>query len=85
MTSQKFDMKDIPLTIKTYLNLVIDEQIQDFGEIRWDAEYTFKFWQIDDEDELVDFLRFGLAMAVAKMIDETEASVARMQRSGIRG
>lgn len=65
--------KDMPTTIKTYLNLAIDEQMEHFGEIRWDAEYTFKFWQIEDEDELVDFLRFGLAMAVAKMIDEAEA------------
>lgn len=73
MNTQKPDIRDIPATIKTYLNLVIDEQIQDFGEIRWNAEYTFKFWQIEDEDELIDFLRFGLSMAVAKIIDEQEA------------
>lgn len=73
MNTIKPDIRDIPATIKTYLNLVIDEQIQDFGEIRWNAEYTFKFWQIENEDELIDFLRFGLSMAVAKIIDEQEA------------
>ncbi|MDO9177937.1 MAG: hypothetical protein Q7U16_06380 [Agitococcus sp.] len=64
--------KDIPVTIKEYLNKVVDEDIKQWRRLDWDAEYTLKFWLIKDNDELINFLRFGLTNAISMMLDENE-------------
>ncbi len=71
--------KDIPPTIKKYLQQVLDEGIE-VNALNWDCkpnwnpELTFKFWLINDDDELVNFLRCGLTSAIAKMADDHEES-----------
>lgn len=54
-------VKDIPASIKDYLNQVVDEDMEQWGKLDWDAEYTFKFWLIKDDEQLINFLRSGLS------------------------
>lgn len=71
-TMNTAEVKDIPATIKKYLNQVVDEDMEQWGQLDWDAEYTFKFWLIKDDDQLINFLRSGLGIAICNMLDENE-------------
>ena len=66
------EVKDIPATIQKYLNQVVDENMAQRGKLDWDAEDTLKFWLIKDDDQLINFLRFGLTSAISKMLDDNE-------------
>ena len=71
-TMYKTEVKDIPETIQKYLNQVLDEDMAQRGKLDWDAEDTLKFWLIKDDDQLINFLRFGLTSAITKMLDDNE-------------
>ncbi|MBK8326396.1 MAG: hypothetical protein IPL02_04895, partial [Moraxellaceae bacterium] len=40
--------------------------------LTWPAEYNDKFWLIDDNAQLIDFLRFGLQTVLCDLLDEAE-------------
>ena len=71
-TTNTAEVKDLPATIQKYLNQVVDEDMEQCGELDWDDEYTLKFWLIKDDDQLINFLRFGLTSAISKMLDDNE-------------
>jgi len=71
-TRSLVDHKDIPTTLKKYLNQVVVEYTEGGRKLDWNGEYTFKFWLIEDNYELIQFLRFGLTSALSKMLDDVE-------------
>jgi hypothetical protein len=62
----------IPTTILEHLNKVFLEDTKDGGKAYWDIKYTSCFWLIKDDDELIDFLRFGLGAAIDNLLSENE-------------
>lgn len=63
---------DIPSAIKEYLNKVIEEDMREWRSLDWNIEDTFRFWLIKDDDQLINFLRFGLNIAISNLLDDNE-------------
>ena len=66
-------IRDIPTPIKHRLQQMLSEyQAENSPLLTWPAEYNDKFWLIDDNAQLIDFLRFGLQTVLCDLLDEAE-------------
>lgn len=66
-------IRDIPTPIKHRLQQMLAEyQAENSPLLTWPAEYNDKFWLIEDNAQLIDFLRFGLQTVLCDLLDEAE-------------
>jgi hypothetical protein len=66
-------IRDIPTPIKHRLQQMLSEyQAKNSPLLAWSAEYNDKFWLIEDNAQLIDFLRFGLQTVLCDLLDEAE-------------
>jgi hypothetical protein len=66
-------IRDIPAPIKHRLQQMLSEyQAENSPLLTWPAEYNDKFWLIEDNAQLIDFLRFGLQTVLCDLLDEAE-------------
>jgi hypothetical protein len=66
-------IRDIPTPIKHRLQQMLSEyQAKNSPLLTWSVEYNDKFWLIEDNAQLIDFLRFGLQTVLCDLLDEAE-------------
>ena len=65
-------VKQIPSIIQKYLYQQMDDILKRGKTADWDTQLNFNFWQIADNQQLLNFLTFGLYPAINMMLKEVK-------------
>lgn len=71
-TESVMSKTEIPSEIRNALQQLIDKNKSNLQKPNWMSEDIFRFWLINDNENLITFLKFGLTLAISSLLEIAE-------------